>query len=143
MLSLNQLPMMTISQTFQISSNHWYEKIDDIKLGEKIMTTNILLCCNEGMSTSFLVNKMQKVAADNKLDVKIWAVAEPRVDTESDTADVVLLGPQLAFLEDKITERIGEKVPVKAISAEDFGRVNAPAVLKQALNLVRERRAQQ
>ena len=107
------------------------------------MTTNILLCCNEGMSTSFLVKKKKKVAADNKLDVKIWAVAEPRVDTESDTADVVLLGPQLAFLEDKITERIGEKVPVKAISAEDFGRVNAPAVLKQALNLVRERRAQQ
>lgn len=105
------------------------------------MTTNILLCCNEGMSTSFLVNKMQKVTKENKLDVKIWAVAEPRVDTESDAADVVLLGSQLAFLEDKITERLGEKVPVKAISAEDFGRVNASAVLKQALTLVRERRA--
>ncbi|MGO2315667.1 MAG: PTS sugar transporter subunit IIB, partial [Pseudolactococcus laudensis] len=65
----------------------------------------------------------------------------PRVDTESDAADVVLLGSQLAFLEDKITERLGEKVPVKAISAEDFGRVNASAVLKQALTLVRERRA--
>lgn len=107
------------------------------------MTTNILLCCNEGMSTSFLVNKMQKVAQENKLDVKIWAVAEPRVDAESDAADVVLLGPQLAFLEGKITERIGEKVPVQAISAEDFGRVNAAAVLKQGLKLIRERRAQQ
>lgn len=107
------------------------------------MTTNILLCCNEGMSTSFLVNKMQKLAEENKLDVKIWAVAEPRVDSESDAADVVLLGPQLAFMEEKITERIGEKVPVKAISAEDFGRVNAGAVLKQAFALVRERRAQQ
>ena len=50
---------------------------------EENSMANILLCCNEGMSTSFLVKKMQQVADDNGLKVKIWAVSEPKVDTES------------------------------------------------------------
>ncbi|SJZ56049.1 PTS system, cellobiose-specific IIB component [Pilibacter termitis] len=102
---------------------------------------NILLCCNEGMSTSFLVKKMQEVADKNSLKVKIWAVSEPRVDTESEEADVVMLGPQIAFLEGKIQERLNNRVPVEAISAEDFGRINGAAVLKRALTLVKNHRA--
>ncbi|MCQ9210304.1 PTS sugar transporter subunit IIB [Granulicatella seriolae] len=99
---------------------------------------NILLCCNEGMSTSFLVKKMQDIATKNQLKVRIWAVSEPKVDTESLEADVVLLGPQIAFLEEAITKRLGGRIPVETISAEDFGRINASTILKRALTLVRE-----
>lgn len=104
---------------------------------------NILLCCNEGMSTSFLVKKMQQVAEENGLKVRIWAVSEPKVDTESKEADVVLLGPQIAFMRDTIAERLGTRIPVQAINAEDFGRLNATNVLKTGLTLIRENRKQQ
>lgn len=105
--------------------------------------TNILLCCNEGMSTSFLVKKMQEVADQNGLKVHIWAVSEPRVDTESKEADVVLLGPQIAFMQDTIAERLGTRIPVQAINAEDFGRLNATKILKEGLTLIRENRTKQ
>lgn len=101
---------------------------------------NILLCCNEGMSTSFLVKKMQDVADSNGLKVKIWAVSEPNVDIESLKADIVLLGPQLAFMRDTIADRLGTRIPIEAINAEDFGRINAAKVLKDALILIRENR---
>lgn len=104
--------------------------------------TNILLCCNEGMSTSFLVKKMQEIAEANGLKVNIWAVSEPKVDSESEKADVVLLGPQIAFLKNTIAERLGTRIPVEAIDSEDFGRINAGKVLKDALTLIREHRAE-
>lgn len=104
---------------------------------------NILLCCNEGMSTSFMVKKMQKVADENELKVHIWAVSEPKVDTESKEADIVLLGPQIAFMRDAIAERLGTRIPVQAINSEDFGRLNAGKILKEALLLIRENRKQQ
>ncbi|MBC1921661.1 PTS sugar transporter subunit IIB [Listeria grayi] len=104
--------------------------------------TNILLCCNEGMSTSFLVKKMQEIADANGLKVNIWAVSEPKVDSESEKADVVLLGPQIAFLKNTIAERLGTRIPVEAIDSEDFGRINAGKVLKDALTLIREHRAE-
>lgn len=104
--------------------------------------TNILLCCNEGMSTSFLVKKMQEIADANGLKVNIWAVSEPKVDSESEKADVVLLGPQIAFLKNTIAERLETRIPVEAIDSEDFGRINAGKVLKDALTLIREHRAE-
>ncbi len=102
--------------------------------------TNILLCCNEGMSTSFLVKKMQQVANENGLKVNIWAVSEPKVDTESQTADIVLLGPQIAFMRDTIAKRLGTRIPVQAINAEDFGRLNAAKILKEGLMMIRQNR---
>lgn len=110
---------------------------------EENSMANILLCCNEGMSTSFLVKKMQQVADDNGLKVKIWALSEPKVDTESKSADIVLLGPQIAFMRDTIAERLGTRIPVQAINAEDFGRLNASKILKEGLLLIRENRAKQ
>ncbi|MGG5358731.1 MULTISPECIES: PTS sugar transporter subunit IIB [unclassified Enterococcus] len=102
--------------------------------------TNILLCCNEGMSTSFLVKKMQQVANENGLKVNIWAVSEPKVDTESQTADIVLLGPQIAFMRDTIAKRLGTRIPVQAINPEDFGRLNAAKILKEGLMMIRQNR---
>ncbi|EAF6118248.1 PTS sugar transporter subunit IIB [Listeria monocytogenes] len=101
---------------------------------------NILLCCNEGMSTSFLVKKMQEVAVENGLKVAIRAVSEPNIDTESKEADVILLGPQIAFMRDIIAERLGPRIPIQAINAEDFGRLNASKILKEGLTLIRENR---
>lgn len=104
------------------------------------MSTNILLVCNEGMSTSYLVKKMQDVAKENQINVNIKAIAEPHVDEESKTADVILLGPQISFMRNAIHARIGDRIPIEPINPEDFGRINAANVLKTALTLIRKNR---
>ena len=57
----------------------------------------ILLCCSAGMSTSLMVNKMQKAAADKGIEVEIWAEPMDKASSEVPKADVVLLGSQIKF----------------------------------------------
>ena len=58
---------------------------------------NILLACNAGMSTSLLVQKMQTEAKGQGLDVSIAAYPLNKALEHVDTADVLLLGPQIAY----------------------------------------------
>jgi len=51
----------------------------------------ILLCCNAGMSTSLLVQKMQKEAASRGLDVEIEARPLNEAHDHLSDADIVLL----------------------------------------------------
>ena len=46
-------------------------------------------------------------------------------------------------MRDTIAERLGTRIPVQAINAEDFGRLNANKILKEALMLIRENREKQ
>jgi len=68
---------------------------------------NILLVCAAGMSTSMLVKKMERAADNQKLEVKIQAIPEAEVTKHSNEADIILLGPQVRFMKDKIQEKAG------------------------------------
>ena len=61
----------------------------------------IMLACAAGMSTSLLVSKMQKAATEKGFDAEIFAVAaaEAQDYVEKQHVDVVLLGPQVRFME--------------------------------------------
>ena len=41
-------------------------------------------------------------------------------------------------MEDKIRERVAGKVPVGCINSEDFGKMNAAVILKQAIKLLKQ-----
>lgn len=98
---------------------------------------NILLCCNQGMSTSLLVQKIQKEIASRGLDVEIearpWGLAKDKVND----FDVVLLGPQISYAL-KEAQKISTGTPVQVISMADYGRMNAKAVLDNALKAMGE-----
>ncbi|MRJ46805.1 PTS sugar transporter subunit IIB [Fundicoccus ignavus] len=98
---------------------------------------NIILVCSAGMSTSLLVTKMQKAAEARGLDAHIEAIASSvAVDTLKDTpADVLLLGPQVRFLEADYKKRFNE-IEVAMISPQDYGMMNGEKVLDQALSLI-------
>ena len=64
----------------------------------------ILLCCSAGMSTSLLVTKMQAAAKEQGIECSIQAMAEGEVKNHEDEMDVLLLGPQVRFLFNKIEE---------------------------------------
>lgn len=98
---------------------------------------NILLCCAAGMSTSLLVQKMQKAAAEQGLECKIWAESVEVAKTQIDQADVILLGPQVRYLLSQM-KKLGEEkgVPVDSINPVHYGLCNGSEVLKTALTLV-------
>ncbi|SFF26472.1 PTS system, cellobiose-specific IIB component [Phytobacter palmae] len=102
----------------------------------------IVLCCSAGMSTSLVVTKMEKIAAERGLDLKIYAIAEQalrdELDSHSGEIIAVLLGPQVRFKlaeNKKLTDQYA--IPVDVIDSVAYGTLNGAKVLDQALNLVR------
>ncbi|MFE4708054.1 PTS sugar transporter subunit IIB [Peribacillus simplex] len=98
---------------------------------------NKLLCCSAGMSTSLLVNKMEKAAVEEGLSVKIQAVATMEVRNHIDDVDVILLGPQVRYLLNDM-KKIGDEkgVPVDTINPMHYGSCNGKEVLRTALQLI-------
>ncbi len=55
----------------------------------------IMLCCNAGMSTSLLVQKMQAEVANRGLDIEVEARPMNEAHDHLDECDMLLLGPTL------------------------------------------------
>ena len=96
---------------------------------------NIYLVCNAGMSTSILVRKMQEAAAKDNLDVHIEAFSVEILDEKVDTADVVLLGPQIRHMLNDVRKVVAEKCPVDVIDMRDYGMIRGDKVLDGALKM--------
>lgn len=99
----------------------------------------ILLVCSAGMSTSLLVSKMQKVAAEKAIESDIFAVSASEVDqvmTKKDV-DVLLLGPQVRYMKPQFEKKMsGKNIPVDSIDMRDYGMMNGDKVLAHALKLI-------
>lgn len=87
------------------------------------------------MSTSLLVEKMQKAALEQQLSVDIWAVSAHEVKDKAQNADVILLGPQVRYAQKKIESEVSG-IPIAHIDMKDYGMMNGAAVLRQALKLI-------
>ena len=98
----------------------------------------ILLVCSAGMSTSLMVNKMKKVAQDNNFQAEILAVAESTAREHFDSIDILLLGPQVKYLEDKIRIEANGRFPVMTINTQKYGMMDGLGVLKDALKVIKE-----
>jgi|SRR5690625_11176 len=100
---------------------------------------NIILVCSAGMSTSMLVNKMVKEAEERSFATDIKAVAESELKNHVEHIDVVLIGPQVRYLEKKIkaqVEPLGVKVAI--IDQRAYGLIQGEKVLDQAIALMEE-----
>ncbi|MHC5566609.1 PTS sugar transporter subunit IIB [Pediococcus acidilactici] len=97
----------------------------------------IMLCCAAGMSTSLLVSKMQKTAESDGVDAEIFATAAADADAklEEKHPDVLMLGPQVRYLEGQFKEKL--TIPVEVINMQDYGMVNGEKVLREALSLIK------
>lgn len=98
----------------------------------------IKLFCGAGMSTSMLVTRMKKAAAERGIEAHIEAFAEAQMSKHLEGLDVALLGPQVAYIlsnAKKICEPVG--VPVAVIPTVDYGMMNGEKVLDFALKLIK------
>ncbi|KXT83387.1 PTS sugar transporter subunit IIB [Streptococcus panodentis] len=99
----------------------------------------IMLVCAAGMSTSLMVNKMQKAAEDRGLAARIFAVPVPEAAEylANEQVDVLLLGPQVRYLLDDFKEKTAEKgIPVEVIPMTDYGMMKGDKVLDLAESLI-------
>ena len=94
---------------------------------------NILLICSAGMSTSMVVKKMQSAAEQKGIEATIWAVGDAETKDNIAKADVIMLGPQVRFMKEKIEGQAGGK-PVLVIDMMDYGRMNGEKILEDALS---------
>lgn len=101
---------------------------------EECLVLNILLVCSAGMSTTMLVKRMKESAEKNKVDANIWSVGDANSPESIKKADIILLGPQVRFLENKIRELVENKVPVSLIDMRIYGSMDGDAALKTALD---------
>lgn len=96
----------------------------------------IVLVCSAGMSTSILVNKMQESAKERGLEAEIDAFAEAELKNHMDGLDVVLIGPQVRFLEKKLRDALEPKgIKVAIIDQIAYGLMKGDQVLDQAIAL--------
>ena len=96
----------------------------------------IMLCCNAGMSTSLLVQKMQKEVAARGEDIAIEARPMNEAMDHINEADVILLGPQIGYAKADFEKAVEGRIPVTVIPMADYGRMNAPKILDDAKALV-------
>ena len=102
---------------------------------------NIMLACSAGMSTSLLVNKMKEAAEAQGIEANIaaYSSAEAEQRLASEDVDVLLLGPQVRFMQKQFEDIVaGKNIPVAVIDMADYGMMNGEKVLKTALNLIDE-----
>ena len=96
----------------------------------------IMLVCAAGMSTSMLVKKMEDAAAKEGVDAKIFATstADAHDKLDSENPDVLMLGPQVRYLESDFKTDLS--IPVEVINMQDYGLMKGDKVLKAALDLI-------
>ncbi len=92
----------------------------------------IVLVCGAGMSTSILVQKMVKEAANREGDFNIYAVSLSGTKGELEDADIVLLGPQVSFKKNELATKFAP-VPVEVINSIDYGMMDGKKVLDFAI----------
>ncbi|MEB6641189.1 PTS sugar transporter subunit IIB [Aeromonas caviae] len=97
----------------------------------------IMLCCSSGMSTSLLVKKMKEEAAKRGLKAEINAFGASEFDNQMPHYQVVLLGPQVKYMQAELAGRAAPHgVPVATIDMIDYGMQRGDKVLDHALSLI-------
>lgn len=101
----------------------------------------IMLACAAGMSTSLLVNKMQKAADEKGLDFEIFAasVSEAKDKVEEKAVDVILLGPQVRYMQQEFEDKFGSQgIPIAVIPMTDYGMMNGEKIIALAEETMNE-----
>lgn len=98
---------------------------------------NILLICSGGMSSSALAKNMVSAAKKLDIDATVWAVGEMDAKDHIQHADVILLSPQVRYLEEKMKRLVNNRVPVSVIHMASFGRLDGVRILADTLALMR------
>lgn len=95
---------------------------------------NIVLLCQYGASTGLVANKIKEAATARGIEVTVNAYSAGSIGDVINTADIILLGPQVRFRLNGFLKEYGDKgVPIVAMQPTDYGRLNGEGILNTAL----------
>lgn len=90
----------------------------------------ILLICANGLSTSILMNKMQKWGKEKNIELEVRAVPMSEYLNVYKNFDCILIGPQISYQYNEIKANAID-VPVEKISSMDYGMSDVENIMKQ------------
>lgn len=96
----------------------------------------ILLLCAGGMSTSILMSKMYKAAKEINLEIEIDARPISAAELYVDSADIVLIGPQVRFQKDQVDKLVNGRIPVEIIDMKLYGTMNGKVILDNVIEKI-------
>lgn len=93
----------------------------------------VLLCCKAGVTSNMFAAALKDEAQKRNIEVTIWATAEFDAEYSAQSADVILVTPQLRSSLSRFEDLADPGTPVLLISDDDFKTFNAKKVLDEAL----------
>ncbi|UNT96996.1 PTS sugar transporter subunit IIB [Allobaculum mucilyticum] len=96
------------------------------------------LICSGGLTSSWIVEKLENYIRANKLDIEVNARGLNDYYPLSRHADAVLLGPQIGYYKDEVEKKL--KKPVAVISSRDYALANSKEIIQQA-NLLAQKKS--
>lgn len=97
----------------------------------------IVLLCSAGMSTSYLVRKMEESAKEQGYDVAISAHSVSEAQNYGKDADIILLGPQIRFNKDNVEQQLPGK-PVAVIDMKAYGMMDGASVIAEVKKILND-----
>lgn len=96
----------------------------------------VMFVCCAGMSTSLLVERVNNEIKERGLDIEVYAKAESEAREDLGQADILLLGPQVRYLESSFSKDLaGTNTKLGVVDMLAYGTLDAPRVLEQILEL--------
>ena len=97
----------------------------------------ILLVCSTGLSTSLIVNKMIDASKQMDRNDYINAICQSDITNKISNYDVVLLGPQMKFLQPKIEPKAkSNSVKFGVIPTNIYAKANGKEILNFAIKIL-------
>lgn len=95
----------------------------------------VLLLCSQGMSTGMLCDRIAAAAKEDNCELTIWAASEIKAREHVGKADLILLGPQVRYLKNRI-EEMSEGKPVAVIDMMAYGMMDGKKVYQDIKTLM-------
>nr|AGS52005.1 putative beta-glucosides PTS, EIIB [uncultured bacterium contig00006] len=89
----------------------------------------LLLICAGGASTSILMKKLEKHAAEKGMEFSVEAHSVGEYEDVADAFDVIMLGPQVSYKKNEVAEHTGK--PVGVVAPMDYALGQAANIFKQ------------
>ena len=96
----------------------------------------VMFVCCAGMSTSLLVEKVNQAAEERGLEIEAYALGETEAMKDLTQADILLLGPQVRYLESRFRKSLGNaKTKLGVVDMRAYGRMDGEQVLEQIITM--------
>lgn len=119
-----------------------YHEMEDILISLKEEhTLHVLLSCTSGATTGFLAEKLNQAAELMGLDYKFEATSYFLLYEKAQNADIILIAPQIRYLQKKLEIAIPNK-PIVPIPTKMFTSNNVADLLEFITQTLKERQAE-